>query len=236
MRSPIRYFLILLFIVTNMASPLWAEGEIIYLDGRKIQLEANGHWKYLSTDRFIITPDGRRIRLRDNGTWEVTDTGIITPSHASTASSSGTNMAGQTFSDQPMFAIQKGIIEKREKKVQKNTRVKTHTVITLQVALPAIAEYNLDLSSIKPNQFILTDNHLEPYPILGIESSEKQLEPSGQATFIIHADGSPGWFADADELILTIKKGAFHLQQPRRLVIKVRNLNEEKVDTFSSSP
>jgi len=199
--------------------------ETVYLDGSKIQLDDNGHWHCLGTDRYIVMDDGRRIHLHDNGRWTIVDPRESMPE---------STQVHALRLNQPVITLKRGVIEKRKKKALKNTRVKTRMVLTLHLAMPVHADYTVDLSAIDRKKLSVSDSADKRYPVLGIDADSKHVEASEQTDIQVWLDGSPGWLDDADELIVTLKAGLFHLRQDQTIRFDINKLKEMKVDQFST--
>jgi hypothetical protein len=106
------FFNTILLLLVTIDDNVFAAQEVIIVDGREVLLKEDGTWTYNSTDRYANTNDGRRLRLKDDGSWQYVGNAPLTT----------TEQAGTTNLN---IKLQKVVIEKFEKKVQKNTRVKT---------------------------------------------------------------------------------------------------------------
>ena len=94
--------------------------QVILVEGREVRLNADGSWQYISNDRIADTPDGKRARLMDDGKWEYIGNSPVKTEQVQRT----TSLA---------LELQNVVIERTEKKVQKNTRVRTRTVFTINL-------------------------------------------------------------------------------------------------------
>ena len=101
--------------------------QVVNIDGREILLKDDGTWAYASSDRFADTKDGQRVRLKQDGSWQYVGNAPLTSKQ-------------QVRTTELDLKLQKVVIETNEKKVQKNTRVRTQTVFYVGLGYSAQAK------------------------------------------------------------------------------------------------
>lgn len=191
---------------------------LLTLDGREIELNADGTWQYLSTDRFIDTPDGRRIRLKQNGTWEYIGNAPMSDKREQRTAAMS-------------VLLDKVVIERTEKKVQKNTRVRTRTVFTVNVSLAAESANDLLLESLDPGTVSVQDNKSKPYTILEIRHQHARIKPGKSGQLEVIVDKSPFIFDAVKSLTVTFDN-SFGRGNNFSLSQDMDNIDEIKVERF----
>lgn len=189
------------------------------LDGREIRLNDDGTWQYLSNDRYIDTPDGKRIRLMQDGRWQYTGN---TPMQ--------TEQLQRTRSLD--VQLQDVVIERTEKKVQKNTRVRTRTVFTIETTRAAEADGTLQLADLNTANVSVTDDTGKTYELISISTNTPNIIPGETATITVIADKSPFIFDDVDTMSVVFDKQVFDTPSPVTLTRDMDDIDEVKVDRF----
>jgi hypothetical protein len=213
----------LIFIFTLIISNSCYAARNLILDGREIQLNDDGTWQYLSTDRFIDTPDGKRIRLQDNGQWEYIGN---TPLKAEQRQRTSTL-------DMQLKDV---VIERTEKKVQKNVRVRTQTVFTIDIQRAEEADGSLGLAGLDLTNVSVTDNNGKAYEIIRIDSDRPSIGPGESATISVIADKSPLMFDDVKSMSVTFRAKVFNAPNDITLTRELDDIDEVKVDKFDEVP
>ena len=194
-------------------------GQKLLLDGREIQLNDDGSWQYLSTDRFVDTPDGKRVRLMDDGRWEYSGNAPIqAEQHQRTLSLD--------------VQLRRVIIERTEKKVQKNTRVRTRTVFTIDIARAAEAEGSLELNGLNTSTVTVIDDNGKSYEVISIDTDSPSIAPGKTATITVIADKSPFIFDDVRSMSVVFDKAVFDTPSTITLTQDMDDIDELKVDRF----
>jgi len=210
LKSSIHFFAsIILCLVSASVHP--AGQHVITDDGREVQLNDDGSWIFLTTDRFANTDDGRRIRLKDDGSWHYLKDALLK-----------TKAKNQ---NDPMITLQKVVIEKYERKALKNTRVKTQTVFYLQLANAspekteqAGKEHDISLIEVK-------DNNGKNYPVLAVKTGPEN-------TLLVRVDKSPSILDDARSMQISFQNGILGLKKPVTLNLRISDFEEMDVDGF----
>jgi hypothetical protein len=203
-----------LLVTTNCHS-----GQDLILDGREIRLNDDGTWQYLSNDRFIDTPDGKRIRLMQDGRWEYTGNTPLQADQLQRTSSLD-------------IQLQDVVIERTEKKVQKNTRVRTRTVFTVETTRAAEAGGTLELADLDAADVMVTDDSGKTYEVISITADLPDIAPGKTATIKVVADKSPFIFDDVDAMSVTFDKQVFDTPSAVTLTRDMDDIDEVKVDRF----
>lgn len=211
------YMLMLLFIPGSVA---WsAEQQVITDDGREVLLKTDGTWVFRSTDRFANTEDGQRVQLKQDGSWQyVGNAPMATEEHVRS-----------TLLD---IKLQKVVIERHEKKVQKNIRLRTQTVFYVDLGLSPLAKSNISITKNDVTHIEVNDNNGKTYPVLSIHPAPVVLKPGSDTTMVIRADRSPLWLDDVKSMSVIFTPGIYGIQQPVTLSRGVDDFEEKKVAGF----
>ena len=208
-----------LFSAAFLVSSNCHSAQDLILDGREIRLNDDGTWQYLSSDRFIDTPNGKRVRLMQDGRWEF---------------AGNSPMLTEQLQRTPSLDIQLQdvVIERTEKKVQKNTRVRTRTVFTIDTARAAEADGTLELAELNTANVSVTDDTGKTYELISITTDTANIIPGKTATITVIADKSPSIFDDVDSMSVTFDKQVFDTASPVTLTRDMDDIDEVKVDRF----
>jgi len=196
-----------------------ADQQVITDDGREVLLKEDGTWVFRSTDRFANTEDGQRVRLKQDGSWQ----------HVGNAPVASVEHVRSTLLD---IKLQKVVIERHEKKVQKNVRLKTQTVFHVNLGLSAWAKNNISITNNDVSHIEVNDNNGKTYPVLSIHPAPVVLKPESDTTMVIRADGSPLWLDDVKSMSVIFKPEIYGLQQPVTLSRDVDDFEKKKVSGF----
>jgi len=211
-------FITLTFLLpTTQAGPL--SQEIINVDGREVILNENGTWKFLSTDRYANRNDGTRVRLKEDGSWQVIGNAPLESKE-------------QVRTTDLDIKLQKVVIETYEKKVQKNTRIKTQTVFYVDLSYSPQAKNNIKIKQSDISLIEVKDNNGKNYPVLSIKPSETEIKPGSKTTLIIRADKSPSFFDSVKSMDIVFKKGIFGIANPITFNQRPIDFGNKKVDGF----
>lgn len=206
-------------LLLSLSNTLFASQEIINIDGREVLLNEDGSWQYRSTDRYADTADGRRIRLKEDGSWQYIGNAPLASKEQVRTTDLG-------------LKLQKVVIETHEKKVQKNTRVKTQTVFHLNLQYSSQAKTDIDITKDDIANIQVKDNNGKNYPVLSIQPNSVKLQPGTDTTIVIRADKSPSIWDDAKSMEIVFSPGVFGIQQPITLSQKTIDFDKKKVDGF----
>ena len=211
------YMLILFLIPVSDASS--ADQKVITDDGREVLLKGDGTWIFRSTDRFANTEDGQRVRLKQDGSWQyVGNAPVVTQEHVRS-----------TLLD---IKLQTVVIERHEKKVQKNVRLRTQTVFYVNLGLSAQAKNDISITKNDVSHIEVNDNNGKTYPVLSIHPAPVVLKPGSDTTMVIRADGSPLWLDEVKSMSVIFKPEIYGIQQPVTLSRDVDDFEEKKVAGF----
>ena len=211
------YMLILFLIPVSDASS--ADQQVITDDGREVLLKGDGTWIFLSTDRFANTEDGQRVQLKQDGSWQyMGNAPMVTQDHVKS-----------TLLD---IKLQKVVIERHEKKVQKNVRLRTQTVFYLNLGLSGLAKKDISIIKNDVTQIEVNDNNGKTYPVLSIHPAPVVLKPGSDTAMVIRAEGSPLWLDDVKSMSVIFKPEIYGIQQPVTLSRDVDDFEEKKVAGF----
>jgi len=209
---------VFLLLITG-SNALSANQDVISDGGREVLLKQDGTWEYRSTDRFANTEDGRRIRLKKDGSWSYigeTEKNSRLPVRVSDLD----------------IKLERVVIEKHERRAQKNTRVKTQTVFYLAIEYPSSAENIIRINKGDTSLIEVKDNNGKDYPVLSIESDRSHLTP-GTATMIdVRVDKSPAILDDVKSMEITLKPDLLGNQKAISLSQRINDFEEENVDGF----
>jgi len=201
------------------SNALSADKRVVTDDGREVLIKEDGTWEFRSTDRFANTKDGQRILLKEDGSWQyVGNVPMVSKQQVRT-----------TELD---IKLEKVVIETHEKKVQKNTRVDSQTVIYLNLELSPLAKSSISINKNDISLIKVTDNKNRHYPVISIQPVPKILKPDADTKITIRADGAPQWWKNIKTMEITFKPGIFGIQEPVTLSQKVDNFDKKKVDGF----
>ncbi len=196
-----------------------AEQKVITDDGREVLLKGDGTWLFLSNDRFANTEDGRRVQLKQDGSWQfVGNAPLASAEHVRS-----------TLLD---IKLQEVVIERHEKKVQKNIRLRTQTVFYVNLGLSALAKNNIRITKNDVSHITVSDNNGKTYQVLSIHPAPVVLEPGSDTTMVIRADGSPLWLDDVKSMSVIFNPEIYGIQQPLTLSRDVDEFENKKVAGF----
>ncbi len=201
---------------------LVAAEQVVNIDGREILLKDDGTWAYASSDRFADTKDGQRVRLKQDGSWQYVGNAPLTSKQ-------------QVRTTELDLKLQKVVIETNEKKVQKNTRVRTQTVFYVGLGYSAQAKKHFSIKKTDSSLIEVKDNNGRVYPVLSIQADSAEVEPGTENTIVIRADKSPSIWDEVKSMQITFKPGIFGLQQPIILSQKIIDFENKKVAGFNKN-
>lgn len=216
----INALLSLLFISGSNA--LSADQQVITVDGREVLLKQDGTWTFRSTDRFANTKDGRRVQLKEDGTWQ----------YVGNAPMASAEQVKTTLLD---FKLQKVVIEKHEKKVQKNVRVTSQTVFYVNLDLSPLAKNNISIGKNAISHIEVIDNNGKSYPVISIQPNPAIIKPNSKTTIVVRADGAPSWLNNVKSMSVIFKPEIFGIQNTITLTQWESNFDKKSVDGFESS-
>ena len=220
---PSRIIIILISLLLLPGSnALSANQEVITDDGREVLLRDDGSWEFRSTDRFANTKDGQRIRLKDDGSWQYVGNAPLT-------------LKQQIRTTVLDIKLRKVIIETHEKKVQKNTRSKSHTVFYLNLELSPLAKSDISINENDISRVKVNDSEGKDYPVLSIQAEPAILKPGSDTTVTVRVDGAPQWWKSVKSIEIIFKPGIFGLQAPVTLSQSVDDMDKKKVDGFGKN-
>lgn len=217
--NTLAFFNTILLLLIAINDNVFAAQQVIIVDGREVLLNEDGTWRYHSTDRYAKTNDGRRLRLKDDGSWQYVGNAPL----ATTEQVRTTNLN---------IKLQKVVIEKYQKKVQKNTRVKTQTVFYVVLENSAQAKRNLSIKNSDISLIEVNDNNGENYPVVSLQPDSIQLKPDTKTILVIRAEKSPSMWDDVTSMEIVFKPGIFGIQKAIVLNQMSIDFDEEKVDSF----
>ena len=191
----------------------------LLLDGREIRLNDDGTWQYLSNDRYIDTPDGKRIRLMQDGRWQYTGNTPLQADQLQRTSSLD-------------IQLQDVVIERTEKKIQKNSRVRTRTVFTIDTTRAAEAKGTSGLAGLNAANVSVADDSGKTYEVISVSTDIPDIAPGKTATITVIADKSPFIFDDVDSISVTFDKQVFDTPSAVTLTRDMDDIDEVKVDRF----
>ena len=213
------FFNTILLLLVTIDDNVFAAQEVIIVDGREVLLKEDGTWTYHSTDRYANTNDGRRLRLKDDGSWQYVGNAPLTTTE-------------QVRTTNLNIKLQKVVIEKFEKKVQKNTRVRTQTVFYLHLENSAQAKRNISIKKSDISLIEINDNNGKNYPVLSLQPGSIELKPGTNTTLVIRAEKSPSMWDDVKSMEIVFKPGILGIQQAIILNQMTIDIDEEKVNGF----
>jgi hypothetical protein len=211
-------FTIALLLAATMSNAKTAE-EVIIVDGREVLLKDDGTWKFLSTDRYANTKGGTRVRLKEDGSWQMIGNAPLQSKE-------------QVRTTDLDIKLQKVVIETFEKKVQKNTRIKTQTVFYIDLAFSPQAKSTITVSKDDISLIEVKDNNGKNYPIVSIHPGDTQLQADTKTTLVIRAEKSPSIFDDVKSMDIIFHKGIFGIIEPITLSQRTIDFNKENVKGF----
>ena len=193
--------------------------EIVIVDGREVILYDDGTWQLLSTDRFANRNDGTRVRLKEDGSWQTIGNAQLTSKQ-------------QVRTADLDITLQKVVIETYEKKVQKNTRVKTQTVFYVDLVTSPQTKTNITIKESDISLIEVKDNNGKMYPVVSMQPDDIQLKPKSKITLIVSAEKSPSLFDSVKSMDIVFKKGIFGIDSPIALNQRTIDFLNKKVDGF----
>lgn len=213
------FYLLAVFIAIPTSFAESVVPETATIDGREVLLNENGSWQYRSTDRYANTADGRRVRLKEDGSWQYIGNAPLTSKE-------------QVRTAELELKLDKVVIETYEKKVQKNTRVKTQTVFYVQLNYSAQAKNNISIDKSDISLIEVKDNNGKNYPVLSIKPAGKQIQPNTQTMLEIRAKKSPAIWDDVKTIDIVFKPGFSGIEQAITLTRRTIDFEEENVAGF----
>ena len=216
--TPLMIYMLMLLLIPG-SDAMSADQQVITDDGREVLLKADGTWVFRSTDRFANTDDGQRVQLKQDGSWQyVGNAPMATEEHVRS-----------TLLD---IKLQKIVIERHEKKVQKNVRLRTQTVFYVNFGLSARAKNNISITKNDVTHIEVNDNNGKTYPVLSIHPAPVVLKPGSDTIMVIRADRSPLLLDDVKSMSVTFKPEIYGIQQQVTLSRGVDDFEEKKVSGF----
>ena len=206
-------------LLTATRSDAKTTGEVIIADGREVVLKDDGTWEFLSTDRYADTKDGIRVRLKEDGSWQ-------------TIGNVPLQSKEQVRTTDLDINLQKVVIETFEKKVQKNTRIKTQTVFYLDMTYSPQTKNTITINEEDISLIEVKDNNNKNYPVVSIHPAGTRIQPNTKITLVIRAEKSPSIFDDIKSMDIVFKKGIFGIIQPITLSQRTIDIDKENVDGF----
>jgi len=215
--------LVLITLILSLYLPVSYAGsakqEVVTIDGREILLNEDSTWTYRSSDRYVSTDSGRLVRLKEDGSWEyVGNTPVKSRQQVRTRDLD--------------IKLQKVVIEKHEKKVQKNSRVKTQTVFYVNLEYSPQAKTAISITDSDISYIEVKDNNGKSYPVVSLQADRSQLLPDSETTLVIRAKKSPSILNDVKSMDLIFNTGIFGIESPIILNQSVYNFFEDDVDGF----
>lgn len=197
---------VLMALIAGISAFTMAE-QLTLEDGRKIELNPNGSWTYVSRDLILTTSDGRQVRVKEDGSWEYT--GEVAPPPATGSAEITATSAGNL-----LLTLEELAIETARSSTHKNSIKKTNTVFTIAILNNAgdAAELNVDSSAV-----MVKDSGGRKYQLLDITPGAFTLDPGERVEVEFRADGSPHWFT-TKAMELHLEDGAIPASRP--LVLK----------------
>jgi len=215
-------FILISLLLFSGGNALSANQEVISDDGREVLLRDDGSWEFRSTDRFANTKDGQRIRLKDDGSWQYVGNAPLTSKQ-------------QIRTTDLDIKLRKVVIETHEKKVQKNTRVKSQTVFYLNFELSPLAKNNISINENDISRVKVKDSEGKDYPVLSIQAEPAMLKPGTDTKVTVRVDGAPQWWKSVKSMEIIFKPGIFGLQTPVKFNQSVDDIDKKKVDGFGGN-
>lgn len=157
-------------------------------DGRKVQLNADGSWQFVSDDVFATSESGQRVVLKADGSWQLADTPEPVKRIAPVPNQL---QAADGIASVDSIVIEKAVFERAG--FSKNKVYRYQTLIKLSFH-KALAKPELNISDIE-----LTDSKGNDYPILNIK-------PSGKDQYTVVAKGAPDRWSRAKFFIISVNK------------------------------
>lgn len=216
--TPLIIYMLMLLLIPG-SEAMSADQQVITDDGREVLLKGDGTWVFRSTDRFANTDDGQRVQLKQDGSWQyVGNAPMATEEHVRS-----------TLLD---IKLQKIVIERHEKKVQKNVRLRTQTVFYVNFGLSARAKNNISITKNDVTHIEVNDNNGKTYPVLSIHPAPVVLKPGSNTIMVIRADRSPLLLDDVKSMSVIFKPEIYGIQQRVTLSRGVDDFEEKKVSGF----
>jgi len=128
--------------------------------------------------------------------------------------------------------LQKVVIETFEKKVQKNTRVKTQTVFYIDLAFSPQAKSTITVTKDDIALIAVKDNNGKNYPVISIHPGDALLQADTKITLVIRAEKSPSIFDDVKSMDIVFHKGVFGIIEPITLSQRTIDFDKENVNGF----
>ena len=178
--------LALISVVLWFAASIHAEETVLSDDGREVTLRDDGTWNYLSDDRYATSEDGTRIRLQSDGKWvEIQDdrNWVAWPEQAF--------RPGRDLAVEGEFEVELAEVwvESVRTKQQKNTRLRSQVVASLQISSKRDNELVFDMS-----RLTITDSRGRNYPLVDLKPVNLSLKAGMTENIRLIADGSPRWW------------------------------------------
>ena len=216
--TPLIIYMLMLLLIPG-SDVMSADQQVITDDGREVLLKGDGTWVFRSTDRFANTDDGQRVQLKQDGSWQyVGNAPMATEEHVRS-----------TLLD---IKLQKIVIERHEKKVQKNVRLRTQTVFYVNFGLSARAKNNISITKNDVTHIEVKDNNGKAYPVLSIHPAPVVLKPGSDTTMVIRADRSPLLLDDVKSMSVIFKPEIYGIQQRVTLSRDADDFEQKKVAGF----
>jgi len=219
MKIPVTLIALVTLLFTPISQAKTPKQEIINVDGREVILNDNGTWEFLSTDRYANTKDGIRVRLKEDGSWQMIGNAPLQSKE-------------QVRTTDLDLKLQKVVIETYEKKVQKNTRIKTQTVFYVDLAFSSQTKKSITVSKDDIALIEIKDNNGKNYPVVSIQPDDAQLQADTKTTLVIRAEKSPSIFDDVKSMNIVFQKGIFGIIEPITLSQRTIDFNKENVNGF----
>jgi len=156
-------------------------------DGRKVRLNEDGSWEFVSDDVYATSESGLRVVLSADGSWQPVEKKAVVESRLATAPQATTNS---------VFAVTKFEVEKVAIERGGNSKFEA---FEFQMLIYLSASRDFEQSQVLANNFSLTDNKAKSYDIV----SAKVMD-NGEIRVI--AKGAPKRFSRVKSMTLGIDK------------------------------
>lgn len=215
---------LMVLLAVTLSSELFAEKTAIGDNGRQVQLNDDGSWRYSSTDRFATTADGKRVRLKDDGSWEYTGGKAVIAEKV---------VSDQTFVDDKSveLILSDMVIESVSDSSQKITRRNTQTVFYVSVKRDSQAA-NAEPLTLSASDLSVEDSDGRQYPIVSLAPASITIKPGDELSMEVRAEGSPLWWT-TKTMSLLVDKNALGAARDVNLTRRLSSAKKLRVNRFN---
>ena len=157
-------------------------------DGKRVELNADGSWEYISEDVLATSTSGLRVLLSPDGSWQ-----SVVSKQKGMAAMASKSLEQSQFND--LVSLKSLEIQKvKESRASAKSTVFKHSMVA-RVVFETVPEKGL----LTADHFTLTDNKGKDYPVISVRLSAQNI-------VTVRAEGAPDRWSRTKALALSVDK------------------------------